>query len=138
LADAGALVIVFAYMSAGCKRQLGDAQLVLSVDFLEEPLKRRFEPYAACLAGAFVDGGLRGIANGIPMLFADGHVRNFPGLTSGPFRYGTSADVYLEMAQRYAHVPVKQAVVSASALSLLYPQSGPGPADDRIHSTCSI
>src|SRR5260370_26192520 len=35
-----------------------------------------------------------------------------------------SADVYLEMAQRYAHVPVKQAVVSASALSLLYPQSG--------------
>jgi 5-methyltetrahydropteroyltriglutamate--homocysteine methyltransferase len=28
------------------------------------------------------------------------------------------------MAQRYAHVPVKQAVVSASALSLLYPQSG--------------
>jgi len=62
--------------------------------------------------------------NGIPILFADGHVRNFPRLTSGPFRYGTSADVYLEMAQRYAHVPVKQAVVSASALSLLYPQSG--------------
>jgi 5-methyltetrahydropteroyltriglutamate--homocysteine methyltransferase len=62
--------------------------------------------------------------NGIPILFADGHVRNFPRLASGPFRYGTSADVYLEMAQRYAHVPVKQAVVSASALSLLYPQSG--------------
>jgi len=62
--------------------------------------------------------------NGIPILFADGHVRNFPRLTSGPFRYGTSADAYLEVAQRYAHVPVKQAVASPSALSLLYPQGG--------------
>ena len=62
--------------------------------------------------------------DGIPILFADGHVRNFPRLTSGPFRYRTSADAYLELTQRYAHVPVKQAVASPSALSLLYPQSG--------------
>ena len=69
--------------------------------------------------------GLRNIdANGFPILFADGHVRQFPRLTQGPFRYRTPADAYLGTAQRYAHVPVKQAVASPSALSLLYPQEG--------------
>jgi 5-methyltetrahydropteroyltriglutamate--homocysteine methyltransferase len=62
--------------------------------------------------------------DGVPISFADGHIRKLPRLTAGPFRYKTPADVYLEMAQRHAHVPLKQAVVSASALSLLYPQSG--------------
>jgi 5-methyltetrahydropteroyltriglutamate--homocysteine methyltransferase len=47
-----------------------------------------------------------------------------PRLTAGPFRYKTHADQYLEVARRQARVPVKQAVISASALSLLYPQSG--------------
>jgi 5-methyltetrahydropteroyltriglutamate--homocysteine methyltransferase len=66
--------------------------------------------------------GLENVApDGVPILFADGHVRNFPRLTAGPFRYKTPADVYLEIALRYAHVPLKQAVISASALSLLYP-----------------
>jgi 5-methyltetrahydropteroyltriglutamate--homocysteine methyltransferase len=69
--------------------------------------------------------GLKNVSpNGVPILFADGHIRNFPRLVDGPFRYKTPADVYLEIAQRHANVPVKQAVVSASALSLLYPQSG--------------
>jgi 5-methyltetrahydropteroyltriglutamate--homocysteine methyltransferase len=45
-------------------------------------------------------------------------------LKAGPFRYKTYADAYLEVAKKYAHVPVKQAVISASALSLLYPQNG--------------
>jgi 5-methyltetrahydropteroyltriglutamate--homocysteine methyltransferase len=31
---------------------------------------------------------------------------------------------YLEIAMRYAHVPVKQAVISPSALSLMYPAEG--------------
>jgi 5-methyltetrahydropteroyltriglutamate--homocysteine methyltransferase len=47
-----------------------------------------------------------------------------PRLTAGPFRYKRYADAYLEVAQRYAHVPVKQAVISPSALSLLYPPEG--------------
>lgn len=69
--------------------------------------------------------GLTNIAaDGIPIAFSDGHIRQFPRLSAGPFRYRTPADVYLEIAQRYAHVPVKQAVISPSALSLLYPQSG--------------
>jgi 5-methyltetrahydropteroyltriglutamate--homocysteine methyltransferase len=70
---------------------------------------------------------IHGLANvapdGMPISFADGHIRHFPRLTAGPFRYKTPADVYLEVAQRYAHVPIKQAVISTSALSLLYPQS---------------
>ncbi|HWO01325.1 MAG TPA: cobalamin-independent methionine synthase II family protein [Blastocatellia bacterium] len=69
--------------------------------------------------------GLENLApDGIPISFADGHIRQFPRITAGPFRYKTSADVYLEIAQKYAHVPLKQAVISASALSLLYPQGG--------------
>jgi 5-methyltetrahydropteroyltriglutamate--homocysteine methyltransferase len=44
-----------------------------------------------------------------------------PRLTAGPFRYQRYADSYLEVARRYARKPVKQAVISASALSLLYP-----------------
>lgn len=77
---------------------------------------------------SFVTYPLQGLENlapdGIPIPFSDGHIRYLPRLIGGPFRYRTSADVYLKAAQRYAHAPLKQAVISASALSLLYPQVG--------------
>ena len=41
-------------------------------------------------------------------------------------RYATYAATYLEKAQKYATRPMKQAVISASALSLLYPKDGIG------------
>lgn len=63
-------------------------------------------------------------ADGVTVYFADGHVRQLPRLTAGPFRCRIYADEYLEVAKKYAHVPVKQAVISASALSLLYPPRG--------------
>ncbi len=63
-------------------------------------------------------------ADGVVIPFADGHTRQLPKLTAGPFRYGTRASSYLKAAQRFAHKPLKQAVISASALSLLYPQEG--------------
>lgn len=63
-------------------------------------------------------------ADGVTIPFADGHTRQLPRLTAGPFKYRTYAVTYLEEAKRHARVPVKQAVISASALSLLYPQSG--------------
>jgi 5-methyltetrahydropteroyltriglutamate--homocysteine methyltransferase len=67
--------------------------------------------------------GLENLApDGVVIPFADGHVRQLPRLTSGPFRYKTYAEKYLEEAKKHAHVPVKQAVIAASALSLLYPQ----------------
>ena len=62
--------------------------------------------------------------NGVTIPFADGHTRQLPTLTSGPFRYGRYADSFLEVAKKYAQVPVKQAIISASAMSLLYPQDG--------------
>ncbi|MGB6431538.1 MAG: cobalamin-independent methionine synthase II family protein [Candidatus Acidiferrales bacterium] len=62
--------------------------------------------------------------NGVVIPFADGHTRQLPKLTAGPFRYGVHAATFLEAARRYAHRPLKQAVISASALSLLYPQEG--------------
>src|SRR3954447_409570 len=60
-------------------------------------------------------------ADGFKIPFTAGHTRRMPRLTSGPFRYMRYADSYLDIAQRYASVPVKQAVISPSALSLMYP-----------------
>jgi 5-methyltetrahydropteroyltriglutamate--homocysteine methyltransferase len=62
--------------------------------------------------------------DGFQIPFAAGHVRRMPRLTHGPFRYRRYADSFLEVAQRYATVPVKQAVISPSALSLMYPAEG--------------
>jgi 5-methyltetrahydropteroyltriglutamate--homocysteine methyltransferase len=62
--------------------------------------------------------------DGFKIPFSDGHVRRIPRLTGGPFRYKRYADSYLDGALRYATVPVKQAVISPSALSLLYPAEG--------------
>lgn len=68
--------------------------------------------------------GLSLSPGGVVIPFADGHTRQLPVLTAGPFRYGVFASGYLEAAKRIATLPVKQAVISASALSLLYPQQG--------------
>jgi 5-methyltetrahydropteroyltriglutamate--homocysteine methyltransferase len=59
--------------------------------------------------------------DGFKIPFSDGHTRRLARLTRGPFRYRRYADSYLDVAMRYAHVPVKQAVISPSALSLMYP-----------------
>jgi 5-methyltetrahydropteroyltriglutamate--homocysteine methyltransferase len=69
--------------------------------------------------------GFRNLAaDGAVIPFADGHTRQLPKLTAGPFRYGEHAVKYLSEARRFTKKPLKQAVISASALSLLYPQSG--------------
>ncbi len=69
--------------------------------------------------------GLKNIASdGIAIPFADGHKRNLPRLTAGPFSYHTYAFKYLDEAKKHTKKPVKQAVISASALSLLYPSEG--------------
>ncbi len=59
--------------------------------------------------------------DGFTIPFLDGHTRRMSRLTRGPFRYRRYADGYLDIAMRYAHAPVKQAVISPSCLSLLYP-----------------
>jgi 5-methyltetrahydropteroyltriglutamate--homocysteine methyltransferase len=61
---------------------------------------------------------------GVTIPFEDGHTRQLPVLTGGPFRYTTYASSYLDAARKQTRTPIKQAVISASALSLLYPQEG--------------
>jgi 5-methyltetrahydropteroyltriglutamate--homocysteine methyltransferase len=61
---------------------------------------------------------------GVEIPFDAGHTRQLPKLTEGPFEYETYAVEYLERAQEHASVPVKQSVISASALSFLYPDEG--------------
>jgi methionine synthase II (cobalamin-independent) len=62
--------------------------------------------------------------NGVVIPFADGHTRQLPKITGGPFHYQTYANSYLEKAKQLTSLPVKQAVIAVSAISLLYPQEG--------------
>jgi len=54
-------------------------------------------------------------------IFDDGHHRQLPRLTGGPFRYKTYASEYLKLAMKTATKPLKQAVIAPSMLMLLYP-----------------
>ena len=102
----------------------------------EEAIRDTIERFEATGSPVITDGEQRkyhnfwtycvhGLPNtapdGFKIPFAAGHVRRMPRLTAGPFRYQRHADSYLDVALRYAHVPVKQAVISPSALSLMYP-----------------
>jgi 5-methyltetrahydropteroyltriglutamate--homocysteine methyltransferase len=104
----------------------------------EEAIRDTIERFEATGSPVITDGEQRkyhnfwtysveGLPNtapdGFAIPFAAGHVRRMPRLTGGPFRYNRQADRYLDVALRYAHVPVKQAVISPSALSLMYPSS---------------
>src|SRR5580698_2746033 len=72
---------------------------------------------------SFATYSLEGLANlapdGAVIPFKDGHTRQLPRLTAGPFRYSNYASQYLAAARRFTKLPLKQAVISASALSLL-------------------
>lgn len=69
--------------------------------------------------------GLAGLAPGGAVVpFADGHTRQLPVLTSGPFRYAAHAADFLRTTRRLTSLPVKQPVIAPSALSLLYPADG--------------
>jgi 5-methyltetrahydropteroyltriglutamate--homocysteine methyltransferase len=68
--------------------------------------------------------GLSLATGGVTIPFDDGHTRELPVLTHGPFRYATKAWSYLDGARGRTTAQLKQAVISASALSLMYPQGG--------------
>jgi methionine synthase II (cobalamin-independent) len=57
-------------------------------------------------------------------IFTDGHHRQLPRLTGGPFRYKTFAAGFVEKAKKMASKPLKQAVIAPSMLALLYPLDG--------------
>jgi methionine synthase II (cobalamin-independent) len=60
-------------------------------------------------------------------IFADGHHRQLPRLTGGPFRYKTYAGDLLKKSIAWANKPMKQAVIAPSMLALLYPLKGEVP-----------
>ena len=71
-----------------------------------------------------VDGLPNTRPEGFQIPFAAGHVRRMPRLTHGPFRYRRYADSFIDVARRYTRLPLKQAVIAPSALSLMYPAEG--------------
>lgn len=102
----------------------------------EEAIRETIEQFEATGPPVITDGeqrkyhnfwtySVQGLPNttpdGFKIPFSAGHVRRMLRLSAGPFRYQRRADSYLEVAFRYAKVPVKQAVISPSALSLMYP-----------------
>ncbi len=64
-------------------------------------------------------------------IFADGHGRQLPKLTGGPFRYKTYAAETLAKSIVLATKPMKQAVIAPSMLALLYPLSSEVPGYSR-------
>jgi len=113
----------------------------------EEAIRDTIERFEATGSPVITDGEQRKYHNfatycvdGLPNIAPDGfripfvaHTRQLPRLTAGPFRYLMSADRFIDVAKRYAHVPLKQAVISPSALSLMYPAEAlPGYSRDEF------
>ncbi|MBA2620446.1 MAG: hypothetical protein H0U87_04530 [Acidobacteria bacterium] len=80
-------------------------------------------PLADTLAGTGLADNLTGDGQYFA-IFTDGHHRQLPRLTGGPFKYKTYAADYLKEAVKMADKPLKQAVIAPSMLSLLYPLDG--------------
>jgi len=64
-------------------------------------------------------------------IFTDGHHRQLPRLTGGPFKYRNYASQYVEKAMKMATKPLKQAVIAPSMLALLYPLDDEVPGYTR-------
>jgi methionine synthase II (cobalamin-independent) len=92
-------------------------------------------PLADTLAGTGLAPHLAGDGQYFA-IFADGHHRQLPRLTGGPFRYNNYADVYVKEAMKTAKTPIKQAVIAPSMLMLLYPLDGelPGYTREQFHN----
>jgi methionine synthase II (cobalamin-independent) len=82
-----------------------------------------FATYAIAdtLAGTGLADHLAGDGGQYFAIFADGHRRQLPRLTGGPFRYKTYAADTLQKSIGLASKPMKQAVIAPSMLALLYP-----------------
>jgi methionine synthase II (cobalamin-independent) len=69
-------------------------------------------------------------------IFSDGHHRQLPRLTGGPFRYKSYAADSLAKSIKFATKPMKQAVIAPSMLSLLYPldEEVPGYSREQFYA----
>ncbi len=75
------------------------------------------------LAGTGLADGLAGDGQFFA-IFDDGHDRQLPRITKGPFHYKTYAAEFVKKNKAIATHPVKQAVISPSMMMLLYPLEG--------------
>jgi 5-methyltetrahydropteroyltriglutamate--homocysteine methyltransferase len=126
---------LLAAMAGHQQGQVSDTELAAAQDEAVRDTIRRLEETGSPVISdgeqtkpSFVTYPIAGLSDlapdGIVIPFADGHQRQLPVLTGGPFRYQVHADSYLRAALGHAKAPVKQAVIAPSALSLLYPPSG--------------
>lgn len=99
-------------------------ETIISLEATGSPVISDGEQSKPSFATYPIHGALNLGAGGVVIPFEDGHTRQLPVLTSGPFRYSNFAVDYLREARQYTALPVKQAVISASAMSLLYPGTG--------------
>jgi methionine synthase II (cobalamin-independent) len=83
------------------------------------------------LAGTGLADNLAGDGGQYFAIFADGHRRQLPRLTGGPFRYKTYAADTLAKSIGLASKPMKQAVIAPSMLALLYPLDNELPGYSR-------
>jgi methionine synthase II (cobalamin-independent) len=92
-------------------------------------------PLTHTLAGTGLAANLAGDGQFFA-IFDDGHHRQLPRLTAGPFRYQTYASEFVEKNVKIATHPVKQAVIAPSMLMLLYPldEAIPGYSRDAFLS----
>ena len=77
-------------------------------------------PITTTLAGTGLAPNLAGDGQFFA-IFADGHGRQLPRLTGGPFKYQEYAADSLKKSIVHASKPMKQAVIAPSMLALLYP-----------------
>ena len=131
-------------MAAAAAGRIDEAELN---DLFDAAVRDTLERFEATGSPVITDGEQRkpsfatypinGLTNlapgGVTIPFEDGHTRQLPVITAGPFRYATAAWTYLDAARELTTVPLKQAVISASALSLLYPPDGiPGYSQEAF------
>ncbi|MEP6952250.1 MAG: cobalamin-independent methionine synthase II family protein [Ginsengibacter sp.] len=122
-------------LSAFEQQQIAESELsILFDEALKDTIKRFEETGSPVITdgeqskpgfATYPISGLENLAHdGVIIPFADGHTRQLPKITSGPFHYKTYADSYLTKAKQFTNLPVKQAVIAVSAISLLYPPEG--------------
>ena len=121
-------------MQAAAEGRLGEYELDALFDDAVRDTLQRFEATGSPVVtdgeqrkpsfATYPVAGLPLASGGVIIPFADGHTRQLPVLTTAPFRYATKAYGYLDGARDKTSAPLKQAVISASAISLMYPGDG--------------
>ena len=122
-------------MAAAAEGRIPAAELEALFDDAVRDTLRRFEATGSTVVtdgeqrkpsfATYPVAGLADLAGGgVVIPFADGHTRQLPLISSGPFRYATPAWTYLDAARAETSAQLKQPVISASLISLMYPADG--------------